>query len=117
VDLVHEKDVALLERGEDRRHVALALEGRAGHRANADAELLADDVGEARLPEAGRADEENVVERLASPLRGLEDDAELLLDPLLADELVQAARTEGAVELVVLGTTTAVVTRSSLMPP
>ena len=103
VDLVHEEDVALLERGEDRRHVALALEGRAGHRANADAELLADDVGEARLPEAGRADEENVVERLSSPLRGLEDDAELLLDPLLADELVQAARTEGAVELLVLG--------------
>ena len=80
VDLVHEEDVALLERGEDRGHVALALEGRAGDRADADAELLADDVGEARLSEAGRADEEDVVERLSSPLRGLEGDAELLLD-------------------------------------
>ena len=64
VDLVDEEDVALLERGQDRRHV-LPLERRAGDGAEADAELLADDVGEARLAEAGRAGEQDVVERLA----------------------------------------------------
>jgi hypothetical protein len=35
-----------------------------------------------------------VVERLSPPLRRLEDDSELLLDALLADELVEAARSE-----------------------
>ena len=66
VDLVDEEHVALLERGEDRRDVALALERGAGDGADADAELLADDVGEARLAEARRADEQDVVERLAA---------------------------------------------------
>ena len=65
VDLVDEEHVALLERGQDRRDV-LPLERRAGDGAEADAELLADDVGEARLAEPGRAGEQHVVERLAA---------------------------------------------------
>ena len=64
VDLVDEEDVARLERGEDRRDVLL-LERRAGDRAEADAELLADDLRERRLAEARRAGEQHVVERLA----------------------------------------------------
>ena len=52
VDLVDEQHVARLERREDRSQVALALERRPGDRADADAELLADDVREARLAEA-----------------------------------------------------------------
>ena len=72
MDLVHEQDVTLLERGEDRRDVALPLECGAGDRADADAELLPDDVGQARLAEPGRPDEQDVVERLAACLRRLE---------------------------------------------
>ena len=68
VDLVDEEDVAGLQAGEDRGHVSLALERRAGDRADADAELLADDRREGRLAEAGRADEQDVVERV-SPAR------------------------------------------------
>ena len=64
VDLVDEEDVARLQRGQDRRHVALPLERRPGDAADADAELLADDVREARLAEARRPDEQDVVERL-----------------------------------------------------
>ena len=78
-----------LEVGQDRGEVALALERGAGGRAEPDAELLADDVGEARLAEPGRADQQHVVERLAARARRLERDRELLLDPLLADELVE----------------------------
>ena len=65
VDLVDEEDVARLERGEDRGDV-LPLERRPGDRADADAELLADDVREARLAEPRRAGEQDVVERLAA---------------------------------------------------
>ena len=103
VDLVDEEDVPQLERGQDRRHVALLLERGAGDRADADAELLADDLRERRLAEARRADEQDVVERLAARLRGGERDRELLLDALLADELVQPARAERALELLLVG--------------
>ncbi len=57
MDLVDEEDVAWLEAGEDRRHVALPLERGARDRSQADAELLADDGREGRLPESGRPDE------------------------------------------------------------
>ena len=50
---------------------------------------------------AGR--QQHVVERLAARPRRLEGDRELLLDPLLADELVQTARPERPLELVLLG--------------
>src|SRR5436305_376574 len=80
----------------------LPRERRAGDRADADAELLADDEREARLAEAGRPDEQDVVERLAARLRCRERDGELLLDALLADEVVQAARAKRLLELLVL---------------
>jgi hypothetical protein len=103
VDLVDEEDVTLAEAREDRGHVALALERGAGCGAERDAELLADDEREARLAEPGRADQQQVVERLAARPRRLEGDRELLLDPFLADELVQRAWAERPLELVVLG--------------
>ena len=55
------------------------------------------------LPRPGRPGEQHVVERLAAPLGGVEGDAELLLDPLLADEVVEPARAQRALELLVLG--------------
>src|SRR6266550_8486531 len=88
---------------EDGRHVPLALECRPRHTANADAELLADDVREARLPETRRPDEQDVVERLVARLRGGQGNCELILDARLPDELGQAAWTERLVELLLLG--------------
>jgi hypothetical protein len=79
VDLVDEQDVLQLEAGKDRGHVALPLERRAGDGADADAE------------------------RLATRLGCGERDSKLLLDTLLADELVEAARAERALELLLLG--------------
>ena len=58
-----------------------------GDLADADAELLADDLRERGLAEAGRAREQDVVERLAARLRRVERDRELLLHALLADEV------------------------------
>ena len=103
MDLVDEEDVLELEAGEDRRHVALPLQRRAGDCADADAELLADDLRERRLAQTRRADEQDVVERLAARLRCRERDRELLLDALLADELVELARPERPLELLLLG--------------
>ena len=55
------------------------------------------------LPSPGGPGEEHVVERLAAPLGGVERDPELLLDPLLADEVVEPARAQRALDLLVLG--------------
>ena len=102
VDLVDEEHVPGLERRQDRRHVALALERGAGDRADADVELLADDLRERRLAEPGRADEKDVVEGLVAGLRRGQGDRELLLDALLADEVGEAARAERGLERPVL---------------
>ena len=57
-----------------------------------DVELAADDLRERGLAEPGRPGEQHVVERLAAAARRVERDPELLLDPLLADELGERAR-------------------------
>ena len=101
MDLVDEEDVAGLERREDRGDVLL-LERRPGDRPEADPELLAHDLRERRLPEPGRAGEQDVVERVRARLRRLERDAQLLLDPLLADEVVEPLRPERLLGLVLL---------------
>ena len=97
VDLVHEQDVAVLQRREDGGDVLL-LERRARDGPDADAELLSDDLRECRLAETGRADEQHVVERLLPRLGRVEGDAELLLDALLPDEVVQATWSEGPLQ-------------------
>src|SRR5581483_4524967 len=79
---------------------AEVLERRAGDRPDPDAELLADDEREARLPEAGRPDEQHVVERLAPRRCSGEHHLELRAQPLLSDELTEAAGPKRAIELV-----------------
>jgi hypothetical protein len=102
VDLVDEEDVAGLERGQDGRDVLL-LERRAGDRPEPDPELLADDLRERRLPEARRAGEQDVVERLAPRLCGVQRDRELLFHALLADEVVESPRPQRPLGVVLLG--------------
>src|SRR5207245_114379 len=81
------EDVALLEPREDRSHVAFTLARGSGNSANANGELVAQDVREARLAESRWAGEEDVVERLAAVLGRLERDRQLLLDAFLAHEV------------------------------
>ena len=100
VDLVDEEDAARIERREVARHVALALERRAGGRHELRLELVGHDLGERGLAEAGRAGEQHVVERLAARPGRLDEDRELLLHALLADEVGEALRAQRAVEIV-----------------
>ena len=105
VDLVDEQDVARLEAGEDRGDVALPLERGPGDACGCRRRAPRGRCARGRLAEPGRADEQHVVERLAARLRRVERDRELLLDPLLADEVVEPARPQRALELVLLGPT------------
>src|SRR5439155_12657803 len=103
VDLVHEEDVVALEPGEDRGHVAFALERGAGDAADADTELLTNDVRQARLAQSRRTDEQDMVERFLTRFRRGERNRKLVLDALLADELGQPARAQRFLEDFLLG--------------
>ena len=94
VDLVDEQDVALLEIGQERGEVAGLGDHRAGGGAEVDAELARDDLGERGLAEAGRAGEQDMVERLAARARGVDEDLEVGARLGLADEVAQTLRTQ-----------------------
>ena len=102
VDLVDEEDGARLERGEQRGDVALALERRAGGLHEGHLELGGDDLRQRGLAQAGRAGQQHVVERLAAGGRRLDGDLQLLAQRVLADELLERARAQRAVELVLV---------------
>ena len=90
MDLVDEENVAILEIGEEGGEVAGLGDNRAGRGAEADPHFAREDPGERGLAEAGRAEEQHMVERLAAGFRGIYEDAEILARALLADELVEA---------------------------
>ena len=102
VDLVDEEHVPGLEAGEQRGHVARALQHRARGLAQPDAHLPGDDVGEGGLAEARRTEHQQVVQGLAPPACGLDEDGELLPDRRLTHEVLQAQGPHGAVQHLVL---------------
>ncbi len=103
VDLVDEEDVARVELGEEAGERAFVLDDRAVRHVERDAHLVREDLREGRLAQTGRAAKEEVIERLAPLLRGGDEHAEVLLVLLLADVIVERARTQRAVETRVLG--------------
>ena len=62
------------------------------------AHLLGDDVRQGGLPEAGRTVEQGVLDRLPPLPGGFQEDAQVFLQRLLADELRQPFRPEGDVQ-------------------
>jgi hypothetical protein len=99
VDLVDEQHVAVLEIGEQGGKVARLCDHRPRRGAEADAKLARDDLGQRRLAEARRAEEEHMVERVAAPLRGIDEDPQILPRRLLADEIVERLRPERGVDI------------------
>src|SRR5439155_10346323 len=102
VNLVDEQHVVLLKVRQDRGEVARALNGWAGGDAHGDAHLRSDDVGERGLAKAGRAIEEQVVERFVALLGGVYGDAEIVLELLLADEFIEPPWSQRDVDLLVV---------------
>ena len=82
--------------------VARLLDRRSRGRAHLHAELVGDHIGERRLAEAGRAVQQDVVERLAALLRGGNRDLQILAHAVLADVLVEPPRAEARFVLRVL---------------
>ena len=98
VDLVDEQDLAVVEGGEERGQVARPLDDGPGGGLDRDAELGRDHVGEARLADARRPEEQDVVEGLAAAPGGLDGDPEVGDHLRLADVLVEPARAQRDLE-------------------
>ncbi len=103
VHLVDEEHVAGVELREHHHQVALAGDRRPAGDADGGAHLGGDDMGERGLADASRPDEQVGVARLAAFAGGVERDAELLADDLLADALVEPLRAEGGQEPLFVG--------------
>ncbi len=100
MDLVDEEHAARLQRRQERGDVALALERRPGGLHERHVELGGDDLRERGLAEPGRPGQQQVVERLAARRARLDRDRQLLAQRRLSHELVEPARAQRAVELV-----------------
>ena len=103
MDLVHEKDVVLVEVRQQRRQVPGFLNGRAGGDAHIDPHLVGDDAGEGGLAQARRAVEQDVVQRLRAHFRRLDEDLQVPLGLLLPDVLPEGLRAQGVLPLVLTG--------------
>ena len=103
MQLVDEEHAARLQRRQERRDVPLALQRRAGGLDERDVELGGEDLRQRRLPQPGRAGQQDVVECLAACSRRLQRHRELLLELLLADEVAEALWSQRAVEVLLEG--------------
>ena len=67
------------------------------------AHLVGDDVGERRLAQPRRPEQQHVVERLAALARRLHEDAQVVDDLPLADVVVELPRPQRLLELQLVG--------------
>ena len=102
MDFVDEEHLVLLQVGQHRGEVARLLDHRAGGGAHGHAHLVADDVGERGLAEAGRAVEQHVIERFAASDRGGNRHLQVVAHAVLADVLGERPRTQSRLVLCVL---------------
>ncbi len=101
VDLVDEQHVALGEIRQHRGEIAGAFERGTGGQSQRRAEFGGDDHRHRRLAETGRAGQEDVVGSAAAEFRSSQDELQLLADPRLADEVVEAGRTQARLDVAV----------------
>jgi len=103
VDFVDEQHVVRFQVGQDGGQVAGPLQHRSRGLAQVHAHLGGHDVGQGGLAQARRAEQQDVVEGLAAPLGGVDEDGELLPDLGLTDVIRQALGPQGALDGFLLG--------------
>ena len=103
--LVNEEDVAATQIGENRCQVSGPLDGGTGGDLEAHVHLTGADVSQGCLSQPGRAVEQDMVQRLAAPPGGLDQDAQVVLDAILPLEFGQRLRTQCGIQRDILGAT------------
>ena len=98
MNLINEKDGVWLEVGENSGKVAGAFNRDAGSAFQRRFKRRGDEVGERRLPDSGRAVEENMLRHPAALLGGINSDAHIRLHLFLPHIFVPATGTERRVK-------------------
>ena len=99
MDFVEEEDLLFAQVSQDGGEIALDLERGSRGLLEGDIELVGDDGGEGRFAQAGRAEEQHMIERFAARPGGFERDGQLFLRLGLADELAEPARAQLQLEI------------------
>ena len=97
MNLVDEEHIVSLHGGEDCSDVAGPLNRGPAGRSQVDSQFPGHNPGQRGLAQPGRSVEQQVVQRFVPLPRGVDRDADCLVDGRLADELVQPGRTQCAV--------------------
>ena len=92
MDFIDEQHVARFERGQDRRQIAGLRDDRPRRRAEANAQLARDDLGERRFAQTWRAMQQDVIQRLFPPPGRGDEDGKVGFKRRLADEVIQRDR-------------------------
>jgi hypothetical protein len=83
--------------------VVFPLQRRARSRPDIHAQLARDQLGQGRLPQTRRPEEQRVIQRLSARQRRIYIDAERFLHPVLANELGQALRAKRELDYALFG--------------
>ena len=100
MDFVDEQHVALFEIGEQRREIAGLGDHRPRRGAEIDGKLARHDLRQRGFAEPGRADEQDVIERVAPRPRRFDEHGEIGADLALADELGKPLRAQACLRRV-----------------
>src|SRR3990172_2220271 len=94
MDLIDEEDVTPIEVGQNGCQISRPFDRRAGGDSEVDAHLMCQNVSQRRLAQSRWSVKQDVVERLAARLGGLNKDGQILLYSILADHFLQQARAQ-----------------------
>jgi hypothetical protein len=99
MDLIDKKDVMVLQIGQNSGQVAGPFEHGARCCPDAHTKLMRNDVCKRGFAEPGRAAEQHVVERLAPAPGRIDENTQVLLDPVLPHKIIEAQRPQAPVQL------------------
>src|SRR5262249_52387000 len=94
MNFIDKEDVPLLKIGEERGKVARLSDHRPRGHLKIHTKLARHDLGKRRLSEARRSGEQHVIQRLAPPARGVDENLKIGACLRLPDEFSQALRAE-----------------------
>ena len=89
MNLIQKQHAARFQIGQNRHQIAGPLNRRAGRRPQRRAHFIGDNQRQARLAQTRRPVQQDMVQRLAAPLRRRQKDAQAFLDFRLPDKLAQ----------------------------
>jgi len=100
MNFVDEQDIPFFQIGKQRRKVTRLGDHRSGGCPEVDPKLARHDLGECRLAEARRADEQHMVQRFAARLCRSDEDLQIGTCLGLTDEIVERLGPHRAVDLI-----------------